>query len=488
MEKVLKILSVSLENFGSYEKLYFDFQNQGLTLIQGPTGSGKSTLCDAVPWCIFGRTAKGGLADEVLQWPGDKITKGVIRLEGLTITRIRGKGKNDFYISRELNGLNILDLEQKSYMNFRGKDLLDTQRILNQTLRLDADLYLSGAYFHEFSQTAQFFTTTAKNRRAICEQLADLSLPAKLQEDIATCYKNTKNTLQDTENRIRSIQAATNTLIGMQKLENTRFADWESNNQRTISQLESALLQFESDKSKMPDIIDTCPTCGATDYGTHSHKNTEQVNPYAERLERALLVLNPHTGAKKDYSEQIDAHKKILERLEENILKTKTEASDLELLSDIVTEFRSVIVKNVILRTEEETNRLLTEYFDSEIKITLDVSKADKLEVEITKDSNMCAYSQLSKGQRQILKLAFGVAVMKEVSNYNGVNFDCLFFDEATDGMDDSFKMKSVRLLESLALDGKNVFLVEHSEQIKAMIANKYSVALVNGKSQIEKD
>jgi len=59
----VKILSCVLENFASYERLEFDFSPQGLTLIEGPTGSGKSTLCDAIPWILFGRTAKDGALD-----------------------------------------------------------------------------------------------------------------------------------------------------------------------------------------------------------------------------------------------------------------------------------------------------------------------------------------------------------------------------------------------------------------------------------------
>ena len=64
----MKLLKASVVNFGSYSKLDFDFNNQGLTLIQGSTGSGKSTLQDIAIWTVLGITAKDGNADDVRNW------------------------------------------------------------------------------------------------------------------------------------------------------------------------------------------------------------------------------------------------------------------------------------------------------------------------------------------------------------------------------------------------------------------------------------
>jgi ABC-type lipoprotein export system ATPase subunit len=95
-------------NFGSYKHLEFDFNSNGLTLISGPTGSGKSTLCDIVPWILFGRTSKGGAVDEVRSWDAEEATTGTLMLHGISITR-----------SRKPNDLTI--------DGRRGKDLNDTQ-------------------------------------------------------------------------------------------------------------------------------------------------------------------------------------------------------------------------------------------------------------------------------------------------------------------------------------------------------------------------
>jgi len=116
------------------------------------------------------------------------------------------------------------------------------------------------------------------------------------------------------------------------------------------------------------------------------------------------------------------------------------------------------------------------------------VQEADKLDVAVWKNGNECAYSQLSKGQRQLLKLSFGVAIMQSVSQRHGLHFNALFFDEALDGISDNFKAKTYRLFEQLATKYDSVFVVDHSDSLKSMFDNKIEVTLVNGHSVIEEE
>ena len=133
----MRVIRAIAHNFGSYSVLDFDFTKKGLALISGPTGSGKSTLADIIPWALFGVTAKGGLADEVCSWNSDMPTSVALYLEDLTIVRIRG-GKtksNDLYFYESSH-------ENDVHGNFtRGKDLKDTQRLINQRLGITPETY-----------------------------------------------------------------------------------------------------------------------------------------------------------------------------------------------------------------------------------------------------------------------------------------------------------------------------------------------------------
>jgi DNA repair exonuclease SbcCD ATPase subunit len=497
----MRVISCSLQNFASYESLKFDFNDQGLCLIEGPTGSGKSTLCDIIPWILFSKTAKGGLASEVLSWPGDKLTSAELLLStGETIYRSRGPkaGDNDCFI------LDILGDQ------IRGKDLNDTQKLINNLLGFDYDLYMSAAYFHEFSQTAQFFTTTAKNRRAITEQIVDLSLAKKLQINTSERSKTLSKELATTNSQIIVAKSNIEQLERLNRLEATKVQDWEKSREQKLIRLQNQVLDFENRRwakiDKLEDECakelknDVCKECGSIKVKGSKHISNHKAkyqnliveeksleNPHLEYIRSFENEINPHLGASKDFTSEIDAKIKQLNLLEDNEYAINLDLSDLDQLSEVVQAFRAELVKNTITQLENETNKLLTDHFDAEIRVEFDIQEADKLEVNITKDGNQASFTQLSKGQRQLLKLSFGVSVMKAVSNHHGIRFSQIFFDESTDGCDEQTKMKALNLLETLALEYESVFLVEHNEAIKSMINNKYSVSLVNGASVIEK-
>lgn len=489
----MRVGQVELQNFASYEKASFHFDDSGLTLIHGPTGAGKSTLCDAIPWILFGKTAKGGGVDEVLTWPGDKVTTGTIWLDNVTISRSRGPKAKD----------NDLTFWPTDGVVTRGKDLSDTQKLINSFLGLDYELYLAGAYFHEFSQTAQFFTTTAKNRRTICEQLVDLSLPKKLQEKIKEQLKEVQEQVDGHEHNITMLESKLKTLLRAQEDENNRSKNWNTNQAIKIKQANNRVLMFEENRAlRVEQVIKrsaerakskVCSECGAIKTAaTHRHEDSNleivrienEENPYVEQYQDLVNEENPHKEGVKDFSNEIENTKSKLAFQQGNAAALEQESAELDMLSDAIVEFRSLLIKNTILDLEGQTNVLLSNHFDAEIKVELNIEDSDKLDISITKNGNNCSYTQLSKGQRQLLKLCFGVSVMKCVSNHHGINFEQLFFDEATDGMDESNKAKSVNLLETLALD-KAIYLVDHSEHLKAMINNKFKVELIDNRSVI---
>ena len=124
----MRLLEIDVTNFGSYKRFSFDFTNRGLVLIQGHTGSGKSTALDAVVWMLYGQTAKDGNADDIRSWfcSEDEETHGILNIgigtSSIGITRIRGK-VNDLYW-----------VEESSEEVHRGKDLTETQKLLEKRL------------------------------------------------------------------------------------------------------------------------------------------------------------------------------------------------------------------------------------------------------------------------------------------------------------------------------------------------------------------
>lgn len=568
----MRVLRASVRNFGSYKDLDLELNKQGLTLISGPTGSGKSTLCDIICWILFSKTSKNGAVDEICSWNTNEQTSGTITMDigGKLVQVSRFRNPNDLIIWEDGGA-------------YRGKDMLDSQKLINNLLGMDADTYLSGAYFHEFSQTAAFFTSPAKLRRQIIEQMVDLSLAKKLNENVSAYKKELKKEQDSLAQQIilkkDRLQHLNIQLTSIKQ----KYGNWFIEHKAKLAKLEEQHDQFdrmkiqqlkkleerrirydeeakrdtriltgelEALKSRVPKNFysldkrkeleqaikdcdkDLCSECGAPKKNTHKmvlidqlheykmeeqritqvqseivninnslERNQKLINPYPEQIEQEnkrsntyLLQLsvakdetNPFDDQVFETNEEKNSLQKDLDSVQSISSELYVELSDIDLLLSVTEDFRSVLVKNIISEMQHSVNKLLTDHFDAEIKVQFEVADNDKLDVTITKDGNECSYSQLSKGQRQLLKLCFGVSVMKAVSNHSGVSFNCLWFDEAFEGLSEQLKIQSYGLLERLSADVESVFVVEHSQELKNMFVNRIDVTLVNGASQIAK-
>lgn len=60
----MRLLKLQIKNFISIKQASVDFEdlNDGVFLISGPTGSGKSSMLDAIHWALFGKTLSSNRA------------------------------------------------------------------------------------------------------------------------------------------------------------------------------------------------------------------------------------------------------------------------------------------------------------------------------------------------------------------------------------------------------------------------------------------
>lgn len=231
-----------MTNFGSYKEFSIDFEAKGLTLLSGKTGSGKSTIPDIVFWVLFGETAKGGSVDDIRSWHGDGATIGTLEVQTtdgiVLITRIRGKtSDNDLYWTTA-----------EGEEPIRGKDLKDTQRLLEAKLGVSPILYEVGAYFHEFSPISNFFLSKAKDRRAIFEQIADLSVPKKLADAAASQRKDFKASFIS----VTTEQKVNLSKLNQSEIQHSRLKEsrdkWEAEKLSTLKTLDAKSSVFDLNK------------------------------------------------------------------------------------------------------------------------------------------------------------------------------------------------------------------------------------------------
>lgn len=534
----MKLKKVELVNFASYSRLEFDFDNKGCCLVFGPTGVGKSTLLDAIPWILYGVTAKNGSVDDIRSWNNpESVTKGVLELELksqlLKITRVRDKpGHHDLYI--ETDGKPV-----------RGKDIPDTQKIINTMLGIDDNVYMLACYFNEFSLTNNFFMAKAKDRRELFESIANLEMPVKLSERIVNDKKNTNKTLlqiatefsketgklQELRRHRDSIEQHNinfsknqETTIEELKIKSDKFLDRKT---CQITDLQAKAQAFEVDKNshikqfserledlelliKSTDTI-VCKECGQTnkkhneylkefevlcaDMGYWKERVNpylaqikiveESINPYPEQIEKEYKKENVFGDTLHSMNERLPALELSTKVLSEKLNELEFRLDKLGVLSDLCKQLKSLLLRNSIKSVERDTNHFLETYFASEFRVTLEPTSSDDLDVSITKDGHAAMFSQLSKGQRGLLKLCFSVAIMNATENKTGIHFHNLFFDEALDGLDANLKVSAYNLFEELALGRESVIVIEHSVELRQLFSETYEVKMEKGESVI---
>lgn len=507
----MKLHKCKVTNFGSYKELEFDFPSVGLGLISGPTGSGKSTFQDIVSWILFGVTPKGGTVDEVRSWQSDEPTKGHLILETwsgetISVCRIRGKpNENDLFFTNE----------NKLCASSRGKDLQDTQKLLNEKLGVTEEVYNIATCYNEFSLIGGFFRLNKAKRKEVFETIASLEFPKKLGEKAQVKKAEVKKELQVLESKLKEseykynynqsqIQEITELRDGYHRFKVINLAKLEAK-LSSIPDRDKVDLDYRNirhQKKLLQMQKSECDKCG------QSIKNSElielmkreseilkrmssidMIEANNEAIHRKLDELkfetNPYESQLNNKVKLILPFKQDVEDLSKEVNQFKTELLSLEQLSDLTVKLRAELLRKSVSTIQNETNRYLETYFDSEIKVTFSVTNNDNIDIVIQKNEYECSYTQLSKGQRGLLKLCFSISVMEVVANRVGQHFSTLLFDESLDGLDTELKIKAFALFQELSKSHESILVIDHCNELKEMFDKRYEVELVNDHSVI---
>ncbi len=530
MERTLRIISGEVRNFGSYSQLGFKFTDLGLTLISGPTGAGKSTLQDIIPWVLFGVTSKNGKVDDVLSWTTDEETIGTLKVDGIEIIRIRGNGKNDLYWWDFIG-------EKR-----RGKDITETQKLLEERLGVSSELYLTAACFNEFSKTGNFFTNSAKDRRQLFETIANLNLATQISTKVKNEQKTIKISQQAANRKSDAIEGSINGLrqsrtsltssessYDVQKatrraslLDRSRLHDdkqakdrevqeqkiksWDANRDEQLAEYKIRRLDLIEEKDEL--VGSACPTCGEPN--RHYSDLAQKIRELSDGLNRLrssispyrdvwTYVNNPYPNLIEDLDKETNPFAAQISRVDEYIYDNENElkitkdllstlqlkSTDLYNLHDNCQMFRGELLKQVIYDIQDSTNERLENHFDGEIRITFKV-EADDLDISVQKNGYECSYSQLSRGQRSMLKLCFSVSVMEAAANRAGIHFNVLCFDEVLDGLSSELKIKALGIFQELELSHESILVTDHAPELFSHFTRRFNVTLQNDCSIVE--
>jgi DNA repair exonuclease SbcCD ATPase subunit len=245
-----------LNNFLSYEHAEFrGLDSEGLTLIEGrnidegdSNGSGKSSLFDAISWCLFGQTSRGTKADDVIN---RKIKRGCgvsVAVDDMVISRYR---KHEKYGDR----LIVLDGDTTVELG----TLAQTQDWILQKLGIDFELFRCTVLFAQ-GETFNFVNSGNKAQKEILSKVMRVSYDDHL--------KAAKHTLSILESKLTSNAAKISILeshvIDEKSLYVEEIESWDREREKEILKQKSDLdkvmaeisvLTEEADDSKIEKLV-----------------------------------------------------------------------------------------------------------------------------------------------------------------------------------------------------------------------------------------
>lgn len=168
----MRITTLNVQNFLSFGKVVFDFQNQGLVLVEGDNrddesaksnGSGKSAMIDALVWCLFGTTLRGYENDEVVNRKvgEDCLVSVVIEVNDETFVVQRARRH-----SKAKNSLRVTDSEG----DVSGPSNMETQEVVEKLIGCSLRTFLSSVVFGQDS-AYRFSSLTDKAQKEILDEV-----------------------------------------------------------------------------------------------------------------------------------------------------------------------------------------------------------------------------------------------------------------------------------------------------------------------------
>ena len=211
------IKSLKLKNFGSFRDVCIEFPTSGVFLISGKTGSGKSTILEAISFALFKRIPKYGADDSLplkelpfkLSVDKNKLSYSLVEL--------------DFWINRDLykikrewrydyNNGKIKEHNAEIYKNNEPLKV-KVQAVENEIVKILGFEDIKKAYenftktvFLPQNQFDNFLTSKPTERESILLDLFNLNLYYEVKEKISTEFKELKNKIENFNSNINFIK------------------------------------------------------------------------------------------------------------------------------------------------------------------------------------------------------------------------------------------------------------------------------------------
>lgn len=247
---------LNIHNFMSIGDIELNLQDCGYTLIQGinnsttdfakSNGSGKSSIWEALVWCLTGNTMRGSRNIENINLSGGTLVELNFSIDGNEFTVIRCKNhetyKTNLFVY--LNGENI-----------SGKGIRDTENILKQNVGDLTSQVISSVIVLGQGLPSRFTNNSPSGRKEVLEELSKSDYMIEdLKDRIQLRKNNLTETITDIQNKNIELKSSISTLLNQIESDKQKLSSIESKDvyEKKLEQLNQNLTSSQKmlDKSE----------------------------------------------------------------------------------------------------------------------------------------------------------------------------------------------------------------------------------------------
>jgi len=209
---MIQIKNLTVKNFMSVGNATqgIDFDRQDLTLVLGENldlggdgsrnGTGKTTIINALSYAMYGQALSNIRKDNLVNKTNAK---------GMMVSLDFGVGGQNYRIERGRKP-NVLKFyvndEHQAAQDEAQGDSRETQEAIERVLGMSHDMFQHIVVLNTY--TAPFLSLKANEQRTIIEQLLGITLLSERADRIKELNRQTKDSIQSEELRIRAVQEA----------------------------------------------------------------------------------------------------------------------------------------------------------------------------------------------------------------------------------------------------------------------------------------
>ena len=184
--------TLELKNFKSYKNTKINFDN-GITIVVGENGAGKSTIFEAISFALFKKHTSDKI-DHLIRTSSDNERMSVtlyfdVNGEEFSVTRAKTKSTNSAELKR-------VHKSGKEEILATGDSNVNNE--IRSILNIDGDLFLNAIYVRQ-GEIADLVNKTPADRKKLIGKLLKL-------EDLENAWNNTLPLINDYENKISELK------------------------------------------------------------------------------------------------------------------------------------------------------------------------------------------------------------------------------------------------------------------------------------------